>query len=53
VGGTGRVVDAGVTLGVGGVVGTTWGTTEVVGAARGAAKVDEAGGKEVVKGQAV
>jgi hypothetical protein len=53
VGGAGRVVDARAALGVGGVVGTTWGTTEVVGATRGAAKVDEAGDKEAMKGQAV
>jgi hypothetical protein len=46
-------MDAGATRGSGGVEGTTWGAVDVVGAARGAAKVREAGDRGVAQGQAV
>jgi hypothetical protein len=52
-------VDIGVAQGAGGVVGTTWGTTNILGVARGAIEergameVDEAHDEKVMKGQAV
>jgi hypothetical protein len=49
----GRVMDAGATLGAGGVLGTVWGTTEVAGAARGVTEVSEASDEEAAKGRAV
>jgi hypothetical protein len=45
VGGATIVIDAGAARGTGGVEGAMWGATEVVGAARGAAEVSEAGDK--------
>jgi hypothetical protein len=42
------VVDTGAKRGVGAVKGVTWGTTEVVVAARGVVEVDEAGDGVVV-----
>jgi hypothetical protein len=49
VGGATIVVDAGVTRGAGGVEGNAWGVAEVVGAARGAAQVSEAGDEGVAQ----
>jgi hypothetical protein len=49
-GGASRVV---VAHGVGGVMGSTWGATEVVGTTRGAIKVDEAGDKVATHGLVV
>jgi hypothetical protein len=52
-GGTGRVLGSEATHGMGGVVGAAWGTIKIMGTARGAAEVDEAGNEGVVKGRAV
>jgi hypothetical protein len=46
-------MDAGAARGVGGVMGTTWDTAEVMGAERGAAKVSEAGDEGATKSWAV
>jgi hypothetical protein len=53
VGGAAEVVDAGAVRGTGGVEGTTWGTTEVVGTALEAAEAGEAGDGGVAQGRAV
>jgi hypothetical protein len=46
-------VDAGAMCGMGGVVGATWGATEVMGAARGTMKVGEAADDGAMRVQAV
>jgi hypothetical protein len=47
------VVDAGATCGTGGVEGATWGTAEVVDAAREASEVGEAGNGGAAQGRVV
>jgi hypothetical protein len=49
IGGAAVVVDAGVTRGAGEVEGAAWDTCKVVGAARGAAKVDKVGNDGVTQ----